>query len=194
MAGNTTRIIQVQRHSNRLLYLHNPSILPRHSTRSHRRHCLHNTNSQSRIWAPPWAMGKAWNTSTLTRLNPLNPSHNYGKLACNNCAKSACVVNNAVCSQLSQVSRVSFSAWERGNPLMHYPHQLSGHRPTSGTRQRHNRGFHPNSHPEHLFHLGTYRLSLHPSLLRSCNAAHLACPVREAISCNLLLNLPRIQA
>jgi hypothetical protein len=192
MAGNTTRIIQVQTHSNRPLYLRNLCILPCLSTRGH--HCLHSTSSRSGIWAPLWAMGKAWNTSTIMRLNPLNPSHNYGKLACNNCAKSACVVNNAVCSRLSQVSQVSFNAWERGNQLMQHPHQLSGHRPTHGTRQRHNRRFHPNYHPEHQFRQVNYRLSLHPSYLRSSNPAYPAGPLQEAINCNPPLNLPRIQA
>src|SRR5216683_2694453 len=110
MAGNTTRIIPVQWHSNHPLYLRSLYLLPCHNTRLQGHNYPHSTSSQSRIWAIHWATGKAWNTSTTMRLNPPSLWRSCDKHACNNCARSACVVNNSVCSQLSQVLQASFNA------------------------------------------------------------------------------------
>jgi hypothetical protein len=110
-AGNTTRIIPVQWHSNHPLYLRSLYLLlPYHYTRRQGHNYPHNTSSQSRIWAIHWATGKAWNTSTTMRLNLPSLWRSCDKHACNNCARSACVVNNSVCSQLSQALQASFNA------------------------------------------------------------------------------------
>ena len=110
MAGNTTRIIPVQWHSNYPLHLRNLYLLPGHNTRVQCHNYPYSTSSRSRIWATHWAMGKAWNTSTTMRLNPPSLSRSCDRHACNNCARSVCVVNNSVYNQLSQVLQASFNA------------------------------------------------------------------------------------